>query len=306
MPINGRVTMRMRGKIFPVAVACALALAGAAGAQTVKEGVEAWRAGQPQKAVAIWRSLADRGNADAAFNLGQAYRLGRGIPADAAQAKRWFQKAAAAGHLDAQVSLGLLLFDAGDRDSGLAWLQKAAQRGEPRAMLVVGTALFNGDGIARDPVRGYALVSRAAAQGLQPAKVTLADMDRILSLEDRKRGVAMAMVLAKTGTAKPTGVAGPAKAPPRPVATPVAKEATTLPPAPVTKGGWGIQLGAFGSRGAAQALAGKLSGRLGGRAPRFVPVGSMVRLQIGPFANRAEAAAACARLAPQPCFPVSW
>ena len=44
----------------------------------------------------------------------------------------------------------------------------------PRAMLVYGTALFNGDGVPQDPVLGYAYVSRAAAQGLEPARNTLA------------------------------------------------------------------------------------------------------------------------------------
>ena len=47
-------------------------------------------------------------------------------------------------------------------------------KGEPRALLVYGTALFNGDGVPQDPVLGYAYVSRAAAQGLAPAKETLA------------------------------------------------------------------------------------------------------------------------------------
>ena len=31
------------------------------------------------RAVAIWRPLAENGDADAQFNLGQAYRLGRGV-----------------------------------------------------------------------------------------------------------------------------------------------------------------------------------------------------------------------------------
>jgi hypothetical protein len=45
-------------------------------------------------AVAIWRPLAEKGDADAAFNLGQAYRLGRGVPLDLAQAQSWFDRAA--------------------------------------------------------------------------------------------------------------------------------------------------------------------------------------------------------------------
>ena len=146
----------------------------AAPPKTVKDGILAWQHANYSEAVAIWRPLAEAGNADAAFNLGQAYRLGRGVAIDLATAQKWLGKAAAAGHLDAQTTLGLLLFDSGSREVAMQWLKKAAARGEPRAMLVYGTALFNGDSVPRDPVMAYAYVSRAAAQGLGPAKDTLA------------------------------------------------------------------------------------------------------------------------------------
>ena len=269
---------------------------------SVRSGIEAWQQGNPAKAVAIWRALADKGDLDAAFNLAQAYRLGRGVPADSGEAKKWFEKAASAGHLDAQVSLGLLLFDIGDRTAALMWLKRAADRGEPRALLVTGTALFNGDGMKRDPVLGYAYVSRAAAQGLAPAKATLADMDKVMPVEERRKGVALALAAAaKPAAAKQT----PAKqAPTKPkISISVAKP---LPPLPVPSSGpWRIQLGAFGTRGAAQALFGKLGPSLGGVQPYYIPVGAVTRLQAGPYASRATAAQACARLKPQPCFAVA-
>ena len=55
-------------------------------------------------AVAIWRPLAEAGDADAAFNLGQAYRLGKGVPTDLAAAQTWFERAARKGHVDAQTT----------------------------------------------------------------------------------------------------------------------------------------------------------------------------------------------------------
>ncbi|WP_240325545.1 SPOR domain-containing protein [Sphingomonas mesophila] len=263
----------------------------AAQATSVKAGIAAWQKGDSARAVAIWRPLAEKGDQDAAFNLGQAYRLGRGVAADSGQAKRWFERAAKAGHLDSQVALGLLLFDSGARREALAWLSRAAERGEPRALLVVGTALFNGDDVPPDPVKGYAYVSRAAAQGLAPAKTTLAEMDQVLPVEQRRKGVAMALAAAKPvkAAAKP-----PAKAPaPAPVAVASAS------------GAWRVQLGAFGSRSSAESLYGRLQGKLGSARAFYVPVGAMTRLQAGPFATRAEATAACARLAPQPCFAVA-
>ena len=51
-------------------------------AQSVRAGIDAWQKGDTAGAVAIWRPLAEQGDADAAFNLGQAYRLGRGVKLD--------------------------------------------------------------------------------------------------------------------------------------------------------------------------------------------------------------------------------
>ena len=292
----------MQLRLLIAVAAAALATSAAASLPTVKSGVEAWQRGDHAGATAIWRNLADKGDADAAFNLGQAYRLGRGVPADSAQAKRWFETAARKGHVDAQVSLGLLLFDSGDRPAAMNWLKRAAEAGEPRALLVVGTALFNGDGMKRDPVLAYAYVSRAAAQGLAAAKSTLEEMDRLIPLEDRKKGVALAMAAASRAKSAPAKPPARAAAKPAPAAGPVAK----APAAASPRGTWRVQLGAFSTRGAAEGLFRRLAtnGALAGRQSYLIPAGRITRLQAGPFESRASAAAACARLAPQPCFPV--
>src|SRR5258705_6221745 len=186
---------------YLVAFALIAALAAPVSAQSVKAGIEAWQKSDYSAAVAIWRPLAEKGDADAAFNLAQAYRLGGGVPLDLAAAQSWFQRAASQGHIDAQTTLGLLLFQNGNRIGGLRWLKMASEKGEPRAMLVYGTALYNGDGIAQDPVLGYAYVSRAAAQGLGAAKDTLLQLDQIMPLEDRRKGVALALAKAKAAPA---------------------------------------------------------------------------------------------------------
>ena len=280
-------------------------------AQSVKAGIEAWQRSDYSAAVSIWRPLAEKGDADAAFNLGQAYRLGRGVPTNLAAAQTWFERAAEKGHVDAQATLGLLLFQNGNQAAGLKWLKAAAEQGEPRALLVYGTALFNGDGVTQDPILGYAYVSRAAAQGLAPAKETLAQLDKILPVEDRKKGVALAMSKAKAAPApssKPASVkpkaAQTAAAKPSPKASPAAP-ATAAVASPAT-GNWRIQLGAFSQRGSAEGLYKKLSATsaLAGRQPFYVPAGSVTRLQVGPFASRAAAQSACNALK-QACFPVA-
>jgi TPR repeat protein len=305
---------------YLVTAALILALSAPASAQSVKAGIEAWQRSDYAAAVAIWRPLAEKGDADASFNLGQAYRLGRGVPTNLSIAKSWFERAARQNHIDAQTTLGLLLFQNGEQGEGLKWLKAAAEQGEARALLVYGTALFNGDGVPQDQVLGYAYVSRAAAQGLGPAKETLAQLNTLMPLDQRKKGVAIAKTKAKAAPpppsakrvkpAKPVEVATAAKPPPAPApspapakAPPKAKAAT---PTSAASGAWRIQLGAFSQRGSAEALYRKLSGSsaLAGRKPFYIPVGAITRLQVGPFESKAAAAAACKAVGTA-CFPVS-
>lgn len=49
----------------------------------------------------------DRGYADAQFQLGRMYTIGRGVPRDKVKAIEWFRKAADQGHIDAQSALTL-------------------------------------------------------------------------------------------------------------------------------------------------------------------------------------------------------
>src|SRR6478672_9229687 len=172
-------------------------------AQSVKAGIDAWQRADYAAAVSIWRPLAERGDADAQFNLGQAYRLGRGVTINLAAAKTWFERAAASGHLDAQTTLGLLLFQNGDQAQGLKWLKQAAEKGEPRALLVYGTALYNGDAVTQDRMLGYAYVNRAASLGLAPAKETLAQLDSLMPPADRQRAIAMAQTKMKPSSPAP-------------------------------------------------------------------------------------------------------
>ena len=293
----------LKFKRLPVLFALAMAVPTVGLAQSVKTGIEAWQSAQYEAAVTIWRPLAEAGDADAAFNLGQAYRLGRGVPANLPLAQTWFERAARKGHIDAQTTLGLMLYDMGNRTGALRWLKSAAEKGEPRAMLIYGTALFNGDAVARDPVLAYAYVSRAAAQGLEPAQRTLAEMDRMLPIEQRREGVALAQAKAAAPTPDPPAAAKPAKTLSPIPATPPAEPRTTA-----AAGGWRVQLGAFSKRTSAEALFTSLSATaaLAGRQPFYVEAGAVTRLQVGPFESRAAAATACAALSKQgqPCFPV--
>ncbi len=176
-----------------VALAAALlGLAATPAMADVKAGVDAWSRGEYRKAVEIWRVDANKGDADAEFNMGQAYRLGRGVPVDLPMAEGWFRKAAMQGHVEAITNYGLTLFDEGKRGEAVPWLEKSVARGEPRAQMVLGTMLFNGDGVPKDWPRAYALLVRSNASGLPRAAQVQAQMDEYIPLEQRQQGLVMA------------------------------------------------------------------------------------------------------------------
>ena len=301
-----------------VAAVMAVLLSAPLPAQTVKAGIEAWQKADYATAVAIWRPLADKGDADAQFNLGQAYRLGRGVSINLSVAQTWFERAATSGHIDAQTTLGLLLFQNGDQVQGLKWLKQASEQGEPRALLVYGTALYNGDGVTQNKVLGYAYVSRAAAAGLAPAKDTLSQLDGLMPAADRQKALVLARSIpngapaAATSQSAPVRVAEVRGTSPKPTAKPApAKPKASDPPqskpvpASPVSGNWRIQLGAFSQRGAAEALYQRVSGKaaLAGRGPFYIAAGNVTRLQVGPFVSRAAAQAACNSMGTA-CFPI--
>lgn len=214
----------------------------------VKAGVDAWQQGDYAKAIGEWRPLAQAGDPDAQFNLGQAYKLGRGVQPDLAVAIDWYRKAASQGHTRAEDNLGLLIFQQGDRAAAMPYLQRAADRGEPRAQYIVGTALFNGDMIGKDWVRAYALMTRASASGLAQAATSLQQMDKYVPEDQRKQGLAMAADFERQGrnvalaSSQPVPAASARTAPPSSVrSAPLPPSTTSAPmtspaPAPAKPG----------------------------------------------------------------------
>ncbi len=185
-------------------VAKAAWLAGAMAAATmvsvpaqadVKTGVDAWTRGDFATAVREWAGPAAQGDPDAQFNMAQAYRLGRGLDADPQQAEALYALAAAQGHVKAADNYGLLLFQRGAREEALPYVSAAASRGDPRAQYLLGIAHFNGDLVAKDWRRAYALLTLANSAGLPQARGALAQMDEYISLEDRQAAQPLAASL---------------------------------------------------------------------------------------------------------------
>lgn len=207
----------------------ALILATPAQADT-KAGVDAWSRGDFAAAVREWQAEALRGDADALYNLGQAFRLGKGLPQDLAKAEDMYGRAAALGHLQAADNYGLLIFQRGEQARAMPYVIAAAGRGDPRAQYLLGIAHFNGQLIAKDWVRAYALVSLAQQQGVGPATTALKQMDGFIPLEQRQQAAQLAVDLRSEADANrgrqlaaaDLGVAPPAAAAPaKPIAAPV-------------------------------------------------------------------------------------
>jgi cell division septation protein DedD len=332
-----------------IALAVAMLVAAPARA-TVDAGVAKWRAGDWDGAVAEWVTPAARGDADALFNMGQAYRLGRGVPLDPKAAVDYYRRAADKGHVAATANLGITLWQQGRKTEALTRLRTAADLGDLRAAYVLGVATFEGDVAPRNPALGYAYVVRAREGGLALASGQAARMATRMTAEDRARGEAaaqalaagrpVAVVLAQMSAPQPAAEAPlviadagedaaeeqplvadqPAEARPvetagarpsekpsqKPGAKTEAKGEEKTAPAPAA--GWKVQLGAYANERAARTawatLVSQSAGLLKGRKPVYNPRGGLVRLQVGPFEARPEAAELCAKLsaAGRPCF----
>jgi TPR repeat protein len=212
---------RTANRAILMGAALAALLSGGAAWADVRSGVEAWGRGDYAVAVHDWQGPAAVGDADALFNLAQAYRLGRGVPQDSAKAEELYARAAAKGHLQAGDTYGLMLFQDGRHEAALPYLQDAVRRGDPRAEYLLGIAAFNGDTVPKDWVRAYALVTLANQHSLPQAPAALAQMDQFIPLAQRQQAAGVAVQLESEANAArgralaaaDLGVAGAAPAP---------------------------------------------------------------------------------------------
>ena len=316
-----------RFRLPSVALAACGAFIAAPLAADVKRGVDAWSEGDFDTAVVEWREPAAQGDADALFNLAQAYRLGRGVTADIERARELYAEAAEKGHVKAADNYGLLLFQQGQQSDAMPLIKAASDRGDPRAQYVLGLAHFNADYADRDWVRAYALLTLAQGKGLPQASGALQQMDQYVPLAQRQKAQALARDLEAEADkrraaqmaaadlrqrepAQPVRVAATnqtsapradtAQTSTQPVRVPVSA-ASSAPASTGKFGDWAVQLGAFGVAANAEKLWTKLSANpaLAGTQKKLVPGGRVTRLRAVGYSTRAEASRACAQLSRQ-------
>lgn len=303
--------MAFRSNILKLAfVAVALTACAMPATADTKAGVDAWSRGAYEDAVKAWRKPASEGDAEAQFNLGQAYKLGRGVKSDLDMALDWYRKAAAQGHLQAADSCGHLLHYQQKIPQALPFLIASSDRGEPRAQYLLATELFNGVHISKDWVRAYALMTRASSSGLASASRSLAQMDQYIPIEQRRAGTVLAGELEqRSNRARSVQAAGfPIDtSPSAPNLTSATSPPSVIPltnissdsPEKSGQGAWRIQLGAFSNAANAEKLWRKLTSNVA-ELVELKPImntgRSVTRLQTGPFASKADADAICAKI----------
>lgn len=127
----------------------------AAATGTLEQGLAAVERKDYATALAIFRGLAEQGDAEAQFQLARMHGDGLGVVEDMRDAERWLREAAKQGHVEAQGQLGLLLVTdpavtQPEAEEGLALLRKLAAQGDTNAMALLYLVHTN-DPRFRDP-----------------------------------------------------------------------------------------------------------------------------------------------------------
>ncbi len=134
----------------------------------------------------IWQALAQRGNAEASFNLGVLYEDGLGVSEDLDQALLHYETAATGGSFKAQYRLGLLYFTGKkvplDKVKAKRWLTKAAAEGDSDSIEML-EIMSGSSSNERDQAFLRAETANASGDYSQAAKIwqQLADDNDVIS-----------------------------------------------------------------------------------------------------------------------------
>jgi uncharacterized protein len=123
----------------------------------------------PAEGVRWLTFAAERGDADAQYDLGVALYAGATGDRDEAGAFRWFKEAAEAGHPEAAYNVGAFYDDgivvAKDEAQAAEWYRKAVGREVVEAMHTLAMMHVVGRGVPRDISLAAELLARAKEQG---------------------------------------------------------------------------------------------------------------------------------------------
>ena len=106
--------------------------------------------------------LADGGNTDAQFEVGQIYRKQKNTD----EAIRYLKLAIENNHVEACTEAGALCYTEGSIDEAVKFIEEAVERGSLKAKAILGAMYLTGEGVEEDKVKGFSLIKEASASAL--------------------------------------------------------------------------------------------------------------------------------------------
>lgn len=155
-------------------------------AQTLDDGLKAINEGRYAKAIEVLTPLANGNNAYAQLRLGSLHYHGQGTPEDEKLALHWWKKAAAQGNADAmfQIANAYLFGNQAaksvvdpDREAAV-WYFQAASAGHAEAQYHLGLLFLAGKGVVDSQEEAARWFRKAADQGHAEAKRALSDVGK--------------------------------------------------------------------------------------------------------------------------------
>jgi TPR repeat protein len=155
-----------------------LALLGVNGQANAQSGTNPFISGYKaylkkdfKRALIYWRPLAEAGNLDAQYHLGNMFLNGQGVTVDWSEAGKWFRASAEQGDVGAQYLIGEMnLKGMGmvrDYQKAGNWFKKAAEQGYPDAQFRLGEWYAEGKGGVTNLLLAYVWLKLAGANGIQ-------------------------------------------------------------------------------------------------------------------------------------------
>lgn len=121
------------------------------------------------EAMRYFRMAAEKNYALAQFNIGIMYYWGYGVDVDHIESRKWFLLAAKhepeEGVFDAQTKLGEMCYADGEYAEARRWFQSAAEQGHLRSQTRLGLMLWDGYGGLKNNRKAMSLLLDAASQG---------------------------------------------------------------------------------------------------------------------------------------------
>lgn len=159
-----------------------------ANATAMEDAMSAMRSGNFAEAYCILRPYAERGNADAQYNIGWMYLNGYGLAINDSLALEWWKRASQQGNVDANFSIAML-YSLGegqvkkDMEKAVDYYLLAAQAGHEDARLIIRSMLARNDKAIRERKQEIISTYGNLLGDLYRVKVPRANLRTVASME---------------------------------------------------------------------------------------------------------------------------